>query len=294
MRSHFRCVEYLDLVINPDDANAQEALIELGRDLIREHLAKRSPLTVQRRRMVNMAHAPLVASLAYHAMRLGETVIDLTESGRRLEAFPTVRATFETALTAMWLSQSREATNAFHNEHERQTKNLVERGLKAASEAMRAGADGLPPRSFQQYATSANPQARSFEQLCVSLTAGHDAYVLYRLMSTYAHPSMAITEHYLFESENEAGVTLHAEPTQPTDNFWLYMTVASMVWALRAVDHMDQGHPHRSWLRQAARQLGIAETLNLTPDAQAAETRAEQERRRSLWKGPRKKTPRQP
>lgn len=241
--------------------------------------------------MVNLAHAPLVASLAYHALRLGETVIDLTERGRRLEAFPTVRATFETALTAMWLSQSREATYAFHNEHERQTRNLVEHGLKAASEAMRAGAEGVPARSVEEYDTSANPQARSFEQLCAALTGGRDAYVVYRLMSTYAHPSMAITEHYLFESQNEAGVTLHAEPTQPRDNFWLYITVASMIWALRAVDHMDQGHPHRRWLRHAARELGIVETLSLTAEAQAAETLAEKARRRSSWKGPKKKPP---
>ena len=39
---------------------------------------------MKRERMVNMAHAPLVASLAYHALRLGETAIDLIESGRRL------------------------------------------------------------------------------------------------------------------------------------------------------------------------------------------------------------------
>lgn len=280
------------VVINPDDVGAEAALIELGRELIREHQSKHSALTVKRERMVNMAHAPLVASLAYHALRLGETVIDLTERGHRLEAFPTVRATFETAMTAMWLSQSREATSAFHNEHERQNRNLVEHGLKAASEAMRAGAAGITARSSEEYETSANPQARSFEKLCASLTGGRDAYVVYRLMSTYAHPSMAITEHYLFESENEAGVTLHSEPTQPTDNFWLYMTVASMIWALRAMDHMDQGHPHRSWLRQAAKKLGIAETLNLTPEAEAAEMKAEKERRKSSWKGPKKRKPR--
>jgi hypothetical protein len=281
-------------VINPDEDGAEDVLIALGRDLIRQHLSKHDPLTVKRERMVNMAHAPLVAGLAYHALRLGETVIDLIAAGRRLEAFPTVRATFETAVTAVWLSQSREATYAFHNEHERQTKNLIERGLKAASEAMRASADGLSAREFNEYGTSANPQARSFEQLCATLTGGRDAYVVYRLMSTYAHPSMAITEHYLVESDNESGVTLHAEPTQPTDNFWLYMTVASMVWALRAVDHMDQGHPHRRTLREAAKQLGIAETLNLTPQAQADETRAEKERRRSTWKGPKKRESRRP
>jgi hypothetical protein len=279
----------VNAVINPDDADAEAALIELGRGLIREHQSKHNPLAVKRERMVNMAHAPLVASLAYHALRLGETVIDLTERGRRLEAFPTVRATFETALTAMWLSQSREATPAFHNEHERQTRNLVENGLKAASEAMRAGAAGITARPSEEYETSANPQARSFESRCASLTGGRDAYVVYRLMSTYAHPSMAITEHYLFESENEAGVTLHSEPTQPTDNFWLYVTVASMIWALRAVDHMDQGHPHRSWLREAAKSLGVAATLNLTAEAKAAEVKAEQERRRASWKGPRRR-----
>ena len=189
----------------------------------------------------------------------------------------------------MWLSQSREATSAFHNEHERQTRNVINHALKAASDAMRAGADRITARASEEYQTSASPQARNFESLCASLTGGRDAYVIYRLMSTYAHPSMAITEHYLFESENEAGVPLHSEPTQPTDNFWLYMTVASMIRALTRWTHMDQGHPHRSWLRQAAKTLGVAETLNLTPEAQAAEMRAATERRRSSWKGPRKK-----
>ena len=70
---------------------------------------------------------------------------------------------------------------------------------------------------------------------------------------------------------------------------WLFLTVASTVWASRAIDHSKSTTLQRSALRAYARELKVGETLKLTPEAEKAIRRAEQKRRQDAWKGPKNK-----
>jgi hypothetical protein len=87
---------------------------------------------------------------------------------------------------------------------------------------------------------------------------------------------------------------LRTEPEQPQHDSWLYLTVASMMWAMRALDHMDADHPHRSLLRDIAKRLQTSPTLRLTQAAAERERLADQVRRRAARKGPRSKQRNEP
>lgn len=275
-------------VMADDPINADE-LITLGRELIEAVEERDHPLTARTDRMVNLAHVPLVAGLAHHTLRLGAIVFDLYEQNLRLEAMPLVRSVYETAITAAWLSQSREAVGAFANEDVRQRKALSGSMAKAASDVFREGADQVAHITDSEIETIAQPQARSLEHRCRALApAGDHAYAIYRAMSALVHPSSTLADHYLTAADNDAGLELHTYPEQPDHNSWLYLTVASMMWAMRALDHMDADHPHRSHLRAMARRLGTSPTLRLTDAAADEERRAEQSRRRAARNGPRR------
>jgi hypothetical protein len=267
-----------------------DRLISLGRSLIVRIEADATPVEAAVERVVNGGHVPLVSGLAHHSLRLGAVVLDLYENGRRLEAMPTIRALYETALTVAWLSQSREAISAFANEDVRQRKALSKSLAESSSEVFQSSAEKIAHLDQEEDDTIARPQATSLEQLCTALSpGGKDAYSIYRAMSASVHPSITVADNYVDVTDIDGAVTLLKHPEQPDHLSWLHLTVSSMVWSMRALDHMDRRHTHRSYLRSLARTLGVAETLDLTEKARAAETRAASERRRRSWRGPRRK-----
>lgn len=278
----------------PEDATLGTGeLIETGRDLLAHLGDEAESLRVKVARMVDLSHPALVFGLAQHTLRLGRVVLDLYEQGLRLEAMPLVRVAFESAITASWMADSREATHAFHNEEFRQRRNLANTMARSANEVFVEGAKEFKYLDAEDLETAANPQARNFERLCESLVGGRSAYGIYRAMSAYTHPSVMLADHYVVAHENsEVKVRLRNEPEQIDHDSWLYLTVASMMWAARALDVMQEDSPNRSYLRGVARRLKSRDVLRLTDEARASEAKAEQQRRRAQWRGrrPRRRT----
>lgn len=268
-----------------------DELIRIGRDIIDTIENDDTAIEVRVDRLVNMGHAPVVYALTRHCLRLGTVVLDLHERGLRLEAMPTARSLYEIAITAQWLAQSREAINAFFNEDVRQRKALSNTMAESASAAFREGASEIAHLDKEDLETIARAQGQYFEQRCRALAPGAYAYALYRAMSWYCHPTGLLADQYAVEADNPAGVELRPEPDQIEHDTWLYISVAAMVWASRALDLMRKGSPNREYLRSTARALGTTDVLRLTDEARAAEEAAAKERRHATWKGPKKKGP---
>lgn len=276
-----------------EEALSQEQIIALGREMLEYLNDHRLPLTVTTDRVVNMAHGPMVYGLSSHALRLGAVVLDLHENGKGLESMPVIRSLYEIAMTAQWLAQSREAPAAVYNEDLRLRRLLSRDFARSASKVFQEGADKIAHLSAEALETIASGQARHFEQRCNALhPGGAHAYALYRAMSAYVHPGSQLMDQYLVPEDGEeaaAGVSLRAEPADIGHHTWLFLAVASMMWAARALDLMQRDKPHRNYLRGVARALEVPEVLKLTAAALAAEQKAEQKRRRATWKGPKLK-----
>lgn len=211
---------------------------------------------------------------ARHAVETGKSAIDLYMNGRELVALTLVRASFEAAITSLWLVQNPEAIRGFVGEEHRQRRALSLSMAEAASESLRTGADRIAHLNESDIDTVAKNSARFFKERCNELNGGKDAYTHYRILSGMVHPSATLADFYL-EADDSAtmGCSLHYEPRQVGHDSWLFLTVASMTWANRALDHLDTGRAHRSRLRSIARELGIPETLGLTMEAQMAAKR---------------------
>lgn len=249
------------------------------------------PFLVSRRRIHQGNHAfvPCVYGLGMHAVQSGQAMIEMHESGRQLLSLPLARLSLESAINALWLVQTGEGLMGFVNEGTRQRNNVFIEMAKSANEIFREGAaahgaEEAYPQSFTDAA------ARNFQQMTEALQGGHDAYLLYRMLSQYSHPGLRLVDEYLLENEeSESGVTLITTPDKfaaDDDPAFLFITVVAMMWGARALDHLQMDHRHRSRLRAIAKTLTAPETLNLTAKARAAYLAKASEQRRSEWKGP--------
>lgn len=274
----------------------RQDLVELARRLIEDFNDQPyGHVEVLADRMSSVVHGPVVHALAQHCMRLGRVALDLYEAGLTVEAMPTVRSIYETALTTQWLSLSRESIFGFSNKDLRSRRALSRTMSKAAGEVFREGAGSIAHLDDPEIDSIATQVARTFENICDSLHGGGaDAYVTYRVLSSYSHPSSVLAEHYLDDQDGATLPALLFTPKPFDHEAWLHLTAASLVWAGSAFDQMTKHRPYEGLLAETASKLGIPATLRLTEQARIADFNASRDRRHSKWKGPRGRTRRAP
>jgi hypothetical protein len=160
---------------------------------------------------------------------------------------------------------------------------------QSATQLFKEGAALVAHADEEQIETVARRQAQHFEQLCHSLQGGDDAYIHYRILSAFCHPSALLTDFYLEPDDTiPSGCRLRLEPKQLEHDGWLFLNVAAMLWALRAWDDINITHPLWSALRLLARELEVPEALNVTA-RQAGCVPGRQAAKASYVEGPRKK-----
>lgn len=283
---------YIAAVPDPDPSVHQvpslDRLMALGEELFQ--LGRDEEQFDARAGGVSYAQVPAVFGVARHALETGDAGLRLWREGRQLVAMTLMRSALECAVTALWLVQSPEAIMGFVGEEYRQRRNLSREMAESASESFRAGASRIAHLDEHRIETTAAPQAKAFWQLCDTLNGGRDAYLYYRFESAMVHPTVFLTDFYVEDApDTSAGCTLMMQPKAVGVDAWPFLTVASMMWANRALDHVSKWHPHRSRLREVATELGVAETLQLTEKARQEANQSARDRRRANYKPPRKK-----
>ncbi len=227
-----------------------------------------------------VAKVPAVFATARHAIKTAHAGVDLVRAGNELVAVTLFRASLECTVTAMWLVQSREAIRAFLSEDVRTRRALSREMARSLHDSYRDNAGVVAHIDEEMIETIAAPQARNFQQLVSVLQGGHEAYIHYRILSGMVHPCANLTDYYLTPNEDSpVGVTLRFDPNEIGHDAWLFLAVACMMWASRAIDHLDVQHLTRSRLRAIAREIGVPQTLELTPEAEQEIYRQEQKRR---------------
>ncbi len=216
----------------------------------------------------DVARIATVIGLSRHVYDTVEAANLLIQSERDNAAIPLVRMAYETALTAVWLVQSKghHGITAFMREYSRSRKALQQDAAKATSAAFREGAASVADADPDLYPEEIDSVQR-FRQVCLDLTpGGADAYVIYRVLSAYSHSSLSAAELYI--AKHESGVPGRRDrPDRALSRALLqYLMACSLVWAGRAFSYLSHDKAHRSVLRQAARRLGITSELQLGPN----------------------------
>jgi len=205
--------------------------------------------------------------LVSHVHRTAQAILVLIDSGHHNAAVPLVRLAFETSLTSAWLAQSKDdhGVAAILKEHTRQRRNLRENLRSSVAETFRESAETVADTDSSGFDHTAD-EARRFDQICGDLSpGGADAYVYYRALSAYSHPSVDIADLYLKALPNHGMPGFRSDPNEAyTDDTLLYFTAISMLWAARGYSYFTKRQDHRNGLRSLARRLGIKDDLQLS------------------------------
>lgn len=231
----------------------------------------------------NEGQFALVYSYCAHVHATARAYLAAAEVGPVLVATPLARMCFETALTAQWIAQTPDGYRAVNNEEIRQRMGLVRAMRATPVEVFQQGAEQVTHADpAQRLENDSDASARVFQQLCKDLTpGGAEAYAIYRAMSMESHPSVLIADQWIDGPEGlDSGTRLRTRPRESrTEDGWMYLTAASLIWAGRALDYFDRDHHRRSLLRRAAREIGCAETLQLSDYYHRRAAKARQARR---------------
>lgn len=271
----------------------RERLLELETELYRIG-RNELPLTVRKKMAAEAggARIPAIFAMGRHSVETAHAAVELIAAGRDLVAMPLVRSAYESALTAQWLFHSDLAIGAFLREDVRHRRLLSERMARSAFESVRNSA-----RRFAHTESSyidellAAPEGGNIEQRCQAFEGGLDLYNYYRLMCSLVHPGATLADFYCeISDESPLGLALKTEPSSLDTDGWIYFCIVSGVWALRALDHLDQNRRDRGQLRRIARELGFSQTLKLTPEAERKIFTMKRDARRAAWRPPRSRS----
>lgn len=215
----------------------------------------------------DVARMAAVWGLACHVYNLAHAITLLLDNGMANEAIPLVRLAYENALTAAWLVQSKDqhGIQAFVHEYNRTRAALKKESLESVSATFREAADVIVDADPAEFVGSIDSVQR-FRGICLDLSPGGvDAYIYYRILSSYSHASLNISDLYFQADDDDGKVPNYIDPEDALGKpFLLFMTGASMVWAGRAFTYMTRDKQHRARIRKAAQQLGIDSELQLS------------------------------
>jgi len=226
-----------------------------------------------------------IITFAAHAHRLGRATAVLVDAGFGLETAPTARTVLEYGLTAQWLLQYGDDASygvAAEAQRQRVAFGMTLRKAAAAMQLNHADAVLALIDADAQHVIDPRPaakaSARSVQLLCEDFELGVGYYLVYRVLSGFVHPGPQVCEAYMDAHEPPV---FRLEPKALGDPaMWLFHTCCGLTWAARAADCLDRNHPNRSFLRDAARQLGIPLELQLSETARVRREQERQERKR--------------
>ncbi|MCL3838016.1 DUF5677 domain-containing protein [Aeromicrobium duanguangcaii] len=177
-----------------------------------------------KKRPVDPMEIALVLPLSAHTHRLIAAAVQLVDDEKAFETMPLVRSAFETAVQAMWISQTSDGASALSNEYSR-TRLALKQSIEKSSLATFGG---IQLAEFERMDTASAEQAKKFWLMCDDFKGGSDLYLTYRILSGYCHAGIDIADRYLQEDESESrGFSVLTDPRLDNLGLGILWTAAS-------------------------------------------------------------------
>lgn len=179
---------------------------------------------------------------------------------------PLARAVFEGAITAQWLALVSDGWKAIAQEHVRQQQALAGDLLAtripeydAIAHRLEASVQHHPERLTNFHTR----QGRYFSERCKDLTT-KDAYIQFRMLSTEAHPTVAVSGKWIHGPLESGGPARMVKPGLGTDGYWPQLIVTSLTLLAGAQTALDGNEERRQFLERIAQETGAMTRLELS------------------------------
>lgn len=193
----------------------------------------------------------IVAGLCADVHEQARTALVLWDSKMVFQSAPLVRVAFESAMRAAWTAEY--GADEFLADAERSSYLHLQQAKRSLPRLSPAAQEML-----DEFASSEETRrkATSMEALCRKIHEGDGLYLIYRMLSGQCHPGWPIVGRHMEQRDGVLG--LRKRPTDAEiDGFWAWVMVASLLWANRALDDIDEGNPRRRALRRVAQHFDV-------------------------------------
>lgn len=244
----------------PDDARYRAAIQELIADWDRRQWDGR------RVEPDCMEQFLIVTGFASQGYEQARAYLSTLNQVPETAVMPLARAVFEGAITAQWLALVPDGWKAVAQEYGRQQGALAKDlratempGYDAIADRLEASVQHHPER----LANSHTKQGRYFDKRCKDL-ATKDVYIHFRMLSSEAHPTVAVSEKWIRGPLEPGGPTRVVKPELGTDGYWPELMVTSLVLLAGAQTALDGNEERRQFLERVARETGTMTGLQLS------------------------------
>lgn len=226
-----------------------------------------------------------VRGWADHAFELSRSIRKLYCEGLHTSMFPLVRLAYELSLSGVWLMQSEKhhGVNAFVLNYTRSRTNLKNDAEGAASLSFREAAEQFVANIPEDVGPTVDKTR--FQQICEDLGSGTtDAYLYYRMLSEYCHPSFRVSDLYCDKAVMDKGdevAFLETPSLGYPSHHLLYFTAIALVWISAAYQYVSNDKTHRSLIRKAGRELEVEVHLQLSESYRLRHIKAKKEVKRT-------------
>lgn len=179
---------------------------------------------------------------------------------------PLARAVFEEAITAQWLALVPDGWKAIAQEYGRQQRLLAKDlrtiempGYDAIADRLDASVQHHPDRLTNAHTA----QGRHFGERCKDLTT-KDAYIHFRMLSSEAHPTVAVPGKWIQGPLEQEGPARVVKPELGTDGYWPDLMVTSLVLLAGAQTALDGDEERKQFLRRVAEENGTMTEMRLS------------------------------
>lgn len=211
----------------------------------------------------SVAQSVVVYSLAQYSVSAAQTALRIWVGGNRLMAMPLVRAAWESAVTAVWVAQSKSGAQALQNEGERQRAAKLKEAMASAMFSL-----GVTPVVSPPLPSGWDKAGSVLRDRFQALEGGSDLYLIYRALSSFCHAGVVLVDEYLYSDEDKYFLSSVAKLDDDNDPLmYPHLAVIAATWAVRAFDWFRPRKPDRSRIRVLASELGTSTELKLTARA---------------------------
>jgi hypothetical protein len=210
------------------------------------------------------ANLPLIYSNTAQTVNLSRAVLTLYAGGLEWEALPLIRASLECAVTAAWLSVTRDETAAIlHDGAVQRRKLLNDISLSGLVDTTDAAAEN--ERQLDELSGEETQAGRALRERALQLQGGQSLYTTYRALSSYCHPGTGLADEYLVRAlptdSNPYGLLLRDRPEVTRERNWLGIQGCMLAIALIACDNSLMKRRRSTQLKKFAARVGLVGTI---------------------------------